>query len=81
MDTIDPKDVKNGDEVFVIYHNPHTPTVANIKSAEIVPHPKDSNSVALFLNETFHVIEDDDALFRSEDSAIKAYEDMYGPLF
>lgn len=75
MDMIDPKSVKNGDEVFVIYRNPHVPSVSNIKAAEIVPHPKDPNAVALFLNETFHVIEDDDALFTSRSAAEKAYSE------
>jgi transcriptional regulator of the spore photoproduct lyase operon len=75
LDMVDPKDLKNGDEVFVIYRNPHVPTVSNIKAAEIVQHPKDPNSLALFLNETFHVIEDDDALFTSQAAAEKAYTD------
>jgi len=77
MDTIDPKDLNLGDEVYVIYHNPHTPTVSSVKPAEIVPHPKDPNAVALFLNDTFHTIEDDDALFHSEEAAKNAYETMY----
>jgi transcriptional regulator of the spore photoproduct lyase operon len=77
METVDPKQVKVGDEVFVIYNNPHTPTVSNIRAAEIVPHPKDPQAVALFLQETFHVIEDDDALFTSEAAAEKAYNEWY----
>jgi transcriptional regulator of the spore photoproduct lyase operon len=76
---VDPKDLKNGDEVFVIYRNPHVPTVSNIKAAEIAQHPKDPNSLALFLNETFHVIEDDDALFTSQAAAEKAYTDAMDP--
>ncbi len=66
-----------GDEVFVIYRNPHVPSVANIKAAEIVQHPKDPNQLALFINDTFHVIEDDDALFNSAEDAEKAYEELY----
>jgi len=77
LDTLDPKQIKQGDEVFVIYHNPHVPSVANVKAAEIVPHPKDENSLALFINETFHVIEDDDALFSSEEAANQAYQNLY----
>ncbi|MCA1030275.1 transcriptional regulator [Bacillus timonensis] len=80
MDTIDPKDVKPGDEVYVIYNNPHVPTVSNVKQAEIVAHPKDPNAVALFLHETFHVIEDDDALFSSEAAAQEAYTNFYSKL-
>jgi transcriptional regulator of the spore photoproduct lyase operon len=77
MDTIDPKSVKVGDEVHVIYHNPHTPTVANVAPAEIVQHPKDPNKVALFLHETFHTIEDDDALFASQETAEAAFQELY----
>lgn len=76
-DMIHPKEVSVGDEVFVIYNNPHTPTVSNVRAAEIVPHPKDPNAVALFLNDTFHVIEDDDAFFTSEAAAEKAFDDHY----
>jgi transcriptional regulator of the spore photoproduct lyase operon len=77
MDMIDLTNAKPGDEVYVIYRNPHVPSVANIKAAEIVQHPKDPNALALFLNETFHVIEDDDALFTSSESATRAYEDHF----
>ncbi|MEW9051052.1 MAG: transcriptional regulator SplA domain-containing protein [Neobacillus sp.] len=77
MDMIDITNAKPGDEVYVIYRNPHVPSVANIKAAEIVQHPKDPNALALFLNETFHVIEDDDALFTSSESATRAYEDHF----
>ncbi|OCA84506.1 transcriptional regulator [Bacillus sp. FJAT-27225] len=77
MDMINPKDLKAGDEVFVIYNNPHTPTVSNIRPAEIVPHPKDPNALALFINETLHVIEDDDALFTSEAAAEEAFNNHY----
>ncbi|GLB60752.1 transcriptional regulator SplA domain-containing protein [Cytobacillus sp. NCCP-133] len=78
METIDPKNVTAGDEVFVIYHNPHTPSVANVRPAVIVPHPKDPNAVALFLNESFHLIEEDDALFSSEKDAEQAFQELYG---
>lgn len=78
MDIIEPRDTQVGDEVYVIYNNPHTPTVANIVPAEIVQHPKDPNKTALFLHETFHTIEDDDALFSSEQAAQKAYEQIFG---
>ncbi|MGV2938693.1 transcriptional regulator SplA domain-containing protein [Mesobacillus sp. LC4] len=75
MDLIDPKNLKFGDEVFVIYRNPHVPSVSNIKAGEIVQHPKDPNAFALFLNETLHVLEDDDALFATQDAAEKAYSE------
>jgi transcriptional regulator of the spore photoproduct lyase operon len=77
MEMINPQEVKVGDEVFVIYNNPHTPTVSNVRAAEIVQHPHNPEAVALFLNETFHVIEDDDALFASEAAAEQAFNDHY----
>ena len=74
MGMIDIANAKPGDEVFVIYRNPAILTVANIKAAEIVEHPKNPNTLALFLNEKFHDLEDDDALFTSSEAAKKAYE-------
>jgi transcriptional regulator of the spore photoproduct lyase operon len=79
LDLIDPKNLKNGDEVFVIYRNPHVPSVSNIKAGEIVQHPKDPNSLALFLNETLHVIEDDDAIFATQAAAEKACSEAMDP--
>ncbi|WP_079509338.1 transcriptional regulator SplA domain-containing protein [Mesobacillus jeotgali] len=79
MDLIDPKNLKTGDEVYVIYRNPHVPSVANIKAGEIVQHPKDPKALALFLNETFHVIEDDDALFATQAAAEKASSQALNP--
>ncbi|MGJ7921645.1 transcriptional regulator SplA domain-containing protein [Neobacillus sp. LXY-4] len=81
MDMIDPKNAKAGDEVFVLYHNPHTPSVVNIKPAEIVQHPHDPNKLALFLNESFHLIEEDDALYSSESAAEQAFSELYRDLF
>ncbi|MEH7302700.1 transcriptional regulator SplA domain-containing protein [Neobacillus drentensis] len=77
MSYIDMNNAKPGDEVYVIYRNPHVPSVANVKAAEIVQHPKDPNALALFLNETFHVIEDDDALFSTSEAAQQAYDDHF----
>jgi transcriptional regulator of the spore photoproduct lyase operon len=71
VDSNNPNEVKAEDEVYVIYHNPHTPTVANIKAAEIVQHPKDPNKLALFLNESFHFIQEDDSLFHPRLRLIK----------
>ncbi|CAM4003083.1 transcriptional regulator SplA domain-containing protein [Mesobacillus thioparans] len=79
MDLIDPKNLKNGDEVYVIYRNPHVPSVSNVKAGEIVQHPKDPNALALFLNETLHVIEDDDALFSTQAAAEKACSEAMDP--
>ena len=77
MGMIDIANAKPGDEVFVIYRNPSMLTAANIKAAEIVLHPKNANTLALLLNEKFHVLEDDDALFTSSEAAKKAYESHF----
>jgi transcriptional regulator of the spore photoproduct lyase operon len=77
MGMIDIANAKPGDEVFVIYRNPSMLTAANIKAAEIVLHPKNPNTLALLLNEKFHVLEDDDALFTSSEAAKKAYESHF----
>ncbi|SFA91207.1 MULTISPECIES: transcriptional regulator SplA domain-containing protein [unclassified Bacillus (in: firmicutes)] len=76
MNSLDMNEVKLGDEVYVIYRNPHVPSVSNIRAAEIVQHPKDPQALALFINDTFHVIEDDDALFRTEQEAQFAQENL-----
>jgi transcriptional regulator of the spore photoproduct lyase operon len=74
---VDPQEVRIGDEVYIIYRNPHTPTVANIKQAEIVAHPHDTEGKALFLHDTFHLIEENDALFRSEADAETYYNELF----
>jgi transcriptional regulator of the spore photoproduct lyase operon len=71
---IDIASVKPGDEVFVIYRNPAFLSSANVEAAEIVKHPNNPNTLALFLNEKFLDIDEDDTLFNSSDAAIKAYE-------
>ncbi|WP_409298388.1 transcriptional regulator SplA domain-containing protein [Peribacillus sp. SCS-26] len=76
MSTVNRDELSAGDEVFVIYNNPHVPSVSNIRTAEIVAHPHNPNELALFLNETFHVIEDDDALFSTQESAEEAYRQL-----
>ncbi len=71
---IDIANAKPGDEVFVIYQNPTFLTAAKIRPAEIVQHPNNPNTLALFLKEIYHELEDDDALFTSSEAAKKAYE-------
>lgn len=74
MGMIDIANAKPGDEVFVIYQNPTFLTAANIRAAEIVQHPDNPNTLALYLNEKYHDLEVDDALFTSSEAAKKAYE-------
>jgi transcriptional regulator of the spore photoproduct lyase operon len=71
---IDIANAKPGDEVFIIYQNPTFLTAAKIRAAEIVQHPNNPNTLALFLNKKYHDLEDDDALFTSSEAAKKAYD-------
>ncbi|MBM7552553.1 transcriptional regulator SplA domain-containing protein [Thalassobacillus pellis] len=74
---VDPTEVNIGDEVYVIYRNPHTPTVANIKQAEVVPHPHQPDNKALFLHDSFHLIEENDALFSNQQEAQAFFNEMF----
>ncbi|MBM7703667.1 transcriptional regulator SplA domain-containing protein [Metabacillus iocasae] len=66
-----------GDQVFVIYRNPHTANVANIQQAEIVEHPEQPGDVALFLHESYHLLSEDDAVYPTFEEA----EQMYNKIF
>ncbi|NHC38810.1 transcriptional regulator [Bacillus sp. MM2020_1] len=77
MGMIDIANAKPGDEVFVLYRNPSTLTAVNIKTAEIVQHPKKPNTLALYLNEKFLELEEDDALFSSSEAAKNAFESHF----
>ncbi|PMC35094.1 transcriptional regulator [Bacillus sp. UMB0899] len=68
---------KVGEEVYVIYRNPHAVNVANIEKAEIVEHPNDNQELALFLHDAYHPLEEDDAVF----SSFKEAEELYNQLF
>ncbi|MEH7378221.1 MULTISPECIES: transcriptional regulator SplA domain-containing protein [Bacillaceae] len=74
MGMIEIANAKPGDEVYIIYRNPTFLTAANIKAAEIVQHPNNPDNLALYLNEKFLDLEEDDALFSSSDAAKKAYD-------
>ncbi|TYR80722.1 transcriptional regulator [Priestia megaterium] len=71
------KEYQVGDQVFVIYRNPHTANVANITQGEIVQHPENKNDVALFLHESYHLLSEDDAVYSSYEEA----EQMYNKIF
>ncbi|WP_226666087.1 transcriptional regulator SplA domain-containing protein [Metabacillus litoralis] len=66
-----------GDQVYVIYRNPHAAVVANIEKAEVVEHPKNPRELALFLHDAYHPLAEDDAIFSSFEEA----EDLYNEIF
>ncbi|MEK4789696.1 transcriptional regulator SplA domain-containing protein [Bacillus sp. FSL K6-2971] len=70
-------DYKPGDQVYVIYRNPHAANVAQIKEAEIVSHPYNKEELALFLLETYHPLAPDDAVFPTYEEAEALYQDLF----
>jgi transcriptional regulator of the spore photoproduct lyase operon len=74
---VEKKDVNAGDKVYVIYRNPHAANVANIQQAEIVEHPNHPGEKALFIHDSYHLLDEEDAIFPSYSDA----EVMYNKLF
>ena len=70
-------DVRAGDKVYVIYRNPHAANVANIQQAEVVDHPTEPGQKALFIHDSYHLLDEEDAIFPSYSDA----EEMYNRLF
>ncbi|KEZ52740.1 MULTISPECIES: transcriptional regulator SplA domain-containing protein [Metabacillus] len=70
-------DVRAGDKVYVIYRNPHAANVANIQQAEVVDHPTEPGQKALFIHDSYHLLDEEDAIFPSYSDA----EEMYNKLF
>ncbi|APH05515.1 transcriptional regulator SplA domain-containing protein [Bacillus weihaiensis] len=71
------EDFRVGDEVYVIYRNPHAAVVANIEKAEVVEHPKNPGELALFLHDAYHPLAEDDAVFSSLDDAESLYNEIF----
>jgi len=67
---------KPGDEVYVIYRNPHAANVAHIKEAEVVDHPLLEGELALFMYDTYHAFAEDDAVFSSYEEAERLYREL-----
>ncbi|MCJ2145383.1 transcriptional regulator SplA domain-containing protein [Bacillus sp. B19-2] len=68
---------KSGDEVYVIYRNPHAANVAHIKEAEVVDHPLHEGELALFMYDTYHAFAEDDAVFSSYEEAERLYRELF----
>ncbi|HZG71118.1 MAG TPA: transcriptional regulator SplA domain-containing protein [Chondromyces sp.] len=69
-----------GDLVYVMYRNPHTPSVANVQQAAVVHHPERSGELALFIHDTYYPLTDELAVYRSEDEAEQAYQYYFGEM-
>ncbi|MBX4163047.1 transcriptional regulator SplA domain-containing protein [Priestia aryabhattai] len=77
MMIVEKKEYQVGDQVFVIYRNPHTANVANINQAEIVEHPENKGEKALFLHESYHLLAEDDAVYSTYEEAEKMYNKIF----
>jgi transcriptional regulator of the spore photoproduct lyase operon len=63
-----------GQSVYIIYRNPHTPTVATIQEATIARDPMDPSILSLLLYDYYHSIEEDDAIFESYEAAEQMFD-------
>lgn len=65
-----------GQQVYVIYRNPHTPTVSTIQEATIARDPMNPQQLSLLLYDFYHPIDEDDAIFASKASAETLYDEF-----
>lgn len=70
-----------GDVVYVFYRNPHTQDVANIQEAAVVKNPENPSELALFLYETYYPLNEQMAVYTSEEEAMNAYEHYFGEVY
>ncbi|OYD06186.1 transcriptional regulator SplA domain-containing protein [Paludifilum halophilum] len=80
MDIRDQKNspIQAGDIVYVIVRNPHAQDVANIQEAAVVRDPEQSGHLNLFLYETHYPLNDEIAVYRTEEEAEQAYQYYFG---
>ncbi|WP_332633643.1 transcriptional regulator SplA domain-containing protein [Halalkalibacter flavus] len=74
---LDIQQLEEGQQVYIIYRNPHTQTVSNVKEATIARDPMDPSRLSLLLFDFYHPIEEDDAIFASYEEAESLFEDFY----
>ncbi|MBB6455398.1 transcriptional regulator of the spore photoproduct lyase operon [Salirhabdus euzebyi] len=67
-----------GDVVYVIYRNPHTQNVANVQEAAVVNNPDNPGELALFLYETYYPLNDQLAVYQSENEAMEDFQFYFG---
>lgn len=76
---LDIQQLSAGDNVYVIYRNPHTQNAITIHEATVTENPEDENELALFMHETYYPLRKDYALFQSREEAEQMYEYYFGP--
>ncbi|MFC0559497.1 transcriptional regulator SplA domain-containing protein [Halalkalibacter alkalisediminis] len=74
---IDIQQLQVGQQVYIIYRNPHTQTVSTIQEATIARDPMNPEQLSLLLFDFYHPIEADDALFNTYEEAESMFEQFY----
>ncbi|WP_078392129.1 transcriptional regulator SplA domain-containing protein [Shouchella patagoniensis] len=64
-------ELADGQTVYIIYSNPHTPTVATIQEGYI---SVDALGASVVVYDYYHTLEDDDAVFASYEDAEQVYK-------
>ncbi|MDV2684133.1 transcriptional regulator SplA domain-containing protein [Alkalihalophilus sp. As8PL] len=72
---LDVNQLHEGQQVYVIYRNPHTPTVSAIQEATIAFDPMNPGQMSLVLFDYYHPIEEDDAIFSSYEEAEASFDE------
>lgn len=74
---LDIQQLEEGQQVYIIYRNPHTPTVSTIQEATIARDPMNQDQLSLLLYDYYHPIEEDDAIFVSYAEAETLYNQYF----
>lgn len=69
---------KPGEIVYVLYRNPHAQDVVHIQEAAVVEHPEAGEELCLFLYETYYPLNEQLAIFKTEEEAQDAYSYYFG---
>lgn len=63
-------ELKDGQTVYIIYSNPHTPSVSTIQEGYI---SVDALGASVVVYDYYHTLEEDDAVFASYEDAESVY--------
>ncbi|WP_028782954.1 transcriptional regulator SplA domain-containing protein [Thalassobacillus devorans] len=74
---IDPYEVKNGDEVYVISGNIHNPMSWDVKQAKVVQTEETPHIKTICLQNNYCKIEENHVLFKTEQDARNYYEELF----
>lgn len=74
---IEIEQLQEGQQVYIIYRNPHTQTVSTVQEATIARDPMNPEQLSLLLFDFYHPIEADDALFNSYEEAESMFQQFY----